>query len=203
MSGGTGCLPVLLFPLSPCLPSSKLHIAQRVNGSGYSANSQGEWSDWSLKNGASPLALSAHRWGLPELFRGALEPCWDNCFLCSSFLLFLSDAVVGLSSWQNFGYCWKRIVSCTIRKGGEKRWMGVGRNCPGHWKYQLLNFFHLYLQSKLQSSWPSSVWKSASPVCGSLLLVEWACKNGRGIEITQHFHLSQFFLWLCACLFSN
>lgn len=47
--------PVLLFPLSPCLWSSKPLIAQCVNGRGYTANSQGDWRGWSPKNGASLL----------------------------------------------------------------------------------------------------------------------------------------------------
>lgn len=59
----------------------------------------------SLRSGASRLALSAHGWGLPELFRRALEPCWDNCFLCSSSLLFFPDATVGLNFWHNSCCC--------------------------------------------------------------------------------------------------
>lgn len=31
----------------------------------------------------------------------------------------------------------------------KKKWLEAGRNCSGHWKYQLLNSFHLYLQSKV------------------------------------------------------
>lgn len=96
-----------------------------VNGSGYRLNSQGEWRDWSLQNYASLLASSALSWWLPELFRGALEPCWDNCFLCSSFLLFLSEATVGLNSWHGFCCCSKAIVNCTNGKGGVKKKGGL------------------------------------------------------------------------------
>lgn len=50
-------------------------------------------------------------------------------------------------------------------------------------------------QSNLRSSWPSSVWKLAFPVCGRLLLVEWACK------MTQYFHHPGFSCGCFACLF--
>lgn len=56
-------------------------------------------------------------------------------------------------------------------------------------------------QSKLRSSWPSSVWKLVSPVCGSLLLVEWACETTEKLKLLCIFIFPVFLVAACTSFF--